>query len=307
MSGVLAVLLIFASGCVGQTTSSQITYSATDGVIIKTFQTDMTEVYPGEDVSFELVAQNVGDSDASNCNSYLYGLGGWTWGTETPYHNTLGEIRGVDRKINKPGLSENDEWTVEAPTNIPEGFSVGTQAKTRVLCNYQTEGTMTFEVADRDFVAQQKKLGETVTLSTQSDIKGGPVSLGIDVPGRKELSTDHQEVEIVITMNNVGEGTVYQKDTVAAPESTTYTLGVSRTRMNLVEVVTEVDGTIIVTGEDACDSSAEKLVDGFSVVSCEVTLPIPAAGQGIEMHTVHVTLNYAYAMTASTSVTVSNI
>ncbi len=299
MSGVLAILLILASGCVEPGGAEKITYSSTDGVVINSFRPDISEVYPDEEIFLEMTVQNIGDDDATNVQAYIYGYPG-DWTCASPLQ-TMGTIRGVDRNLNQPGLSDNAEWTIKAPgtDKVPQGFSMGAHVKARVYYEYQTVGTVIFTTANRNYVSEQRKIGETVSMPVQTDIKGGPVSMDITPPSRVQIAKDGTVNEtIVVTLNNVGGGDVF--DTGQDANS------LSRDNMNLVDITVKLDGTEVTDCSYYVESAKEKekLVDGYTVATCDVSLTAPTT---TESHTIEVTTDYGYVVTSGTTVSVSNV
>ena len=199
------ILIVIISGCGGQQTIQ--TGKVNDGIIIKDFSFDQSEVYAGDYVKLNLEVQNMGEKEGILTRATIYG--GWLTGE--------GVI--TDKKdILDPAIpSENFEggakyfkWTNNAPLGIQA--STNYQFGVRVKYDYQTEyiGTVRFvNPTYLDSLSKQQKDSLIVSNGIiSSTVSNGPLNIN-PISGRSFIVGSLTSVPIKFGIKNVGSGYPY--------------------------------------------------------------------------------------------------
>jgi len=203
------ILIVFISGCGQQQTIQP--NSVTDGIIIKDFSFDQSEVYAGDYVKLNLEVQNVGEVKGKLTEISIYG--GWLTGRQpipedgiidkpdlepaNPSAKFEGESKYFWQKINPPP-------EVQSSTNYQFGV--------RVKYDYQTEyiGTVRFvNPTYLDTLSKQQKDSLIVSNGIiTSSVSNGPLNVN-PISGRSFIVESSSDRLIKFGIKNVGSGYPY--------------------------------------------------------------------------------------------------
>jgi hypothetical protein len=218
------VVVLVVSGCTQVDTGN--------GVKVLEFGPDLSRVYPGEVVNFNVRFQNLGSLDAEGVFAELLGLdedwydpglgglGGGPWEsgeklpnekecryTETGSHKTL---LAPNPQYGTPGEKQACSWTYKAPDEdkVPRGMDRVYPITARVFYDYRTDVVKLIPLLSKDEVLKLQDRGDTIKLgdvsSTDSPIK---ITLESDSPIRVLSDENSVEFPIRIDIENVGGGT----------------------------------------------------------------------------------------------------
>lgn len=219
---IIAILL--ASGCTSITNINMGT-SGGNGVSVKEFAPDFSEIYSGEPVTFRLLLKNEGSVEAKGVHAELLGLDeDWCGNDATGCGASYGGR--MEKLPNEPecqytgdgfGMSAPDPirgtagsshictWTYNAP-ELGKDFTITYSPVARVFYPYKSAVTklITFGSSSelRRFQDSGGKLPAETSSSTQS-----PVQLAIQTSGPIRFWEDKVAFPLEVTINNVGGGT----------------------------------------------------------------------------------------------------
>jgi len=202
----LSLILIFLiSGCGDQPLTNG---DITDGIIIKDFSFDQTEVYSGDYVSLGLEVQNVGEVEGTLTGISIYG--GWLSGEETL---TIKEpiLDPAFPPENIEGDSRYFRWNDKAESVQSE---TDYQFGVRVKYEYKTEyiGTIRFvKPSYLDTISKEQK--DNLISSNgivSSEVSNGPLNVN-PISGRSFIvDSPGGSVSIKFGIKNIGSGYPYQ-------------------------------------------------------------------------------------------------
>lgn len=221
------VFLPLISGCVlpgGEPFESETPVGT--GVVIEHFGPDFPEVYSGEEVRFTLRVKNTGSVKAESGFAELLGLDQiWGHPPDAPYNREAQELfpdevrcrynTPADGKITllpeDPGSGitggvETCTWRYIAP-KVLTGLSTSYKAKARFFYSYTSSTIRTVTLVSREELKTLQNQGRGLPSETYSKTKS-PVSLDIETSSPIRTYANQVEFPIVITVKNVGGGTV---------------------------------------------------------------------------------------------------
>jgi hypothetical protein len=217
---VLAIILV--SGC---TTGSTV---SGNGVIVKEFAPEFTEIYAGEPVTFRLLMQNQGSVNANNVHAELLGLdedwcasqtGGNTCKSsagnraemlpnepECQYTGTNFNMLAPDPTRGTSGGSHICTWTYNAPP-IQKGFTITYTPTVRVFYAYNSGVVKLITFGSSNELRNIQDTGGKLPAETKSQTSS-PIMLDIQTKGpiRFWQGENGVIVPVEITINNVGGG-----------------------------------------------------------------------------------------------------
>jgi hypothetical protein len=230
----LAILLLapmFFSGCtipfIGNNPFNSNTPADT-GVIIQDFVPDFQNVRSGEEVTFSLKVKNTGSVNAESGFAELLGLDQmWKWNNKNVATN-VNEVfpnekecwytvdgRRIsllppDPQVGTTGGEHVCTWSYIAPTVAP-GLSIHSTPRVRFYYSSKSSTIKTITVASREELKALENEGKTLPSEAYSKTKS-PIS--IDIETSTPIRTYGYDVgfPLVITVKNVGGGTVCMKD-----------------------------------------------------------------------------------------------
>lgn len=202
----LLVFVIFLSGCISQDSGPG---GLSTGVIIKSFEPELEEVYPGEPVTLYITVHNVGDADAENTVAKLIVLNPEEWGSTSFPQIEIGTLNKAVPLENLPGDEWMAEWDLTAPSiNTPQHtFTAGA----RVYYDYKTTATGEFEIVTYDYLKSLQpeeqdalKAKSALVSSTSSN---APIHVSFSTGNRPFIVYDDgQKFSFQIKITNVGQG-----------------------------------------------------------------------------------------------------
>jgi len=197
------ILIVIISGCGGQQTIQ--TGAVNDGIIIKDFSFDQSEIYDGDYVKLNIEVQNVGEVIGKLAGISVYG--GWLTGSYLiPNSNNLKLDKAVPSE-NIEGESRYFSWT-DTP-NLGIQSSTNYQFGVRVKYNYTTEyvGTVRFVSPEHlDSLSKQQKDSLIVNNGIiSSSVSNGPLNIN-PISGRSFIVGSLSSVSIKFGIKNVGSG-----------------------------------------------------------------------------------------------------
>lgn len=203
----LLAVAIFFSGCTGLTTTGGGTGVAA-GVIIKEFRPDISEIYAGDQTSFYLTVENVGESDATEVSAKFFGLG--TDWTTVPQTEPIGELTRSQPEFNVPGGVADTIFTVTSPTNARGPY----QASVRVTYGYSTVATGQLKVYNNEYLKTIPQQSETIMKSSALEsftVKSAPVSIALAGVARPLVYRGNatNTATITVQISNKGQGYPY--------------------------------------------------------------------------------------------------
>jgi len=220
---IFLILTIPISGCVlptGEPFESETPIGT--GVVIEHFGPDFPEVYSGEEVKFTLKVKNTGSVKAEKGFAELLGLDQvWNPGKNTMVSQT-GEVspdelkcrytnKGITLLPEDPdsGITGGEEtctWRYVAPPVLP-GLSIPSKPRVRFFYSYRSSTIKTVTLVSKEELKVLRDQGKGLPIETYSKTKS-PISLDIETASPIRTYGNQVEFPVVITVKNVGGGTV---------------------------------------------------------------------------------------------------
>lgn len=209
------VFLVLISGC-----TTPVPKPA--GVVIESFTTDFSEVYPGEPVSFRVKIRNTGSVDAENVFAELYGLDeSWCESSvkcdkktrevfpneeECRYDGNGFSLEAPDPLRKTKGESHVCTWSYTAP-DIPPGFSIHYTPKVGIFYTYRSITIQSITLLPQNELIRIKDSHLPLPTETVSTTNS-PIHISVETlsPVRYWKSTETIETPIKITITNLGDG-----------------------------------------------------------------------------------------------------
>ncbi len=317
---VLLAAVVFLTGHIGQQPTG---VAAGNGVIIKSFSPDFTEVRSGEEISLLLSMDNVGEAEATGVSAQLFGLNfganDWSKTSGNLVTKLPTTLRGANPSANLPGDIFDVTWGAKAPLNLRVDNTY--TADTRVHFIYKTTSVSTIRFVTNDYIkslpTQQAEQVRKTAGVISSKVSGAPVQLTATVGARPLIVYQGGEVYTLSTVvSNVGSGNAF-KDTAGYPGKTaSYDVVptadmLTTDNLHLVKVNITTDANINCkpgfesTLNPTAKSGYVKLSRGKSkTISCSITAPAPADLGNTKDFTVNAELSYGYFVDSSTSIKV---
>gem|GEM_PF-576225 len=213
---VLAIIIV--SGCTAGNTVSG------NGVSVKEFSPDFSEVYSGEQVTFRLLLKNEGSVDAKGVHAELLGLdedwcnkdgsqcgssaGGrlenWPNEAECVYGGTGFTMIAPNPLQGTSGDSHACTWTYTAPP-LSKGFTITYTPIVRVFYPYKSGVTKLITFGSSAEMRRIQDSGGKLPAETAASTSS-PVQLAIETKGPIRFSGDRVAFPLEITITNVGSG-----------------------------------------------------------------------------------------------------
>ncbi len=317
---VLLAAVVFLTGHLGQQTTA---LAGSNGLIIKSFSPDFTEVRSGEEISLLLSLENVGEAEATGISAQLFGLNvganDWAKTSGSLVTKLPTTLRGANPSASLPGDTYEVTWGMKAPANLRVDNTY--TADTRVHFIYKTTAVSTVRFVTNDYIkslpTQQAEQVRKTAGVISSKVSGAPVQLSATVGARPLIVYQGGEVYTVsVVVSNVGSGNAF-KDTAGYPGKTgsydaaTTTDTLTTADLHLVKVTITTDANINCQAgfESTLSPSAKsgyvKLSRGKSkTMSCTMTAPATSSVGNTKDFTVSTDLDYGYFVDSSTSIKV---
>ncbi len=211
----LLILIVAFSGCIGGPVETG------NGVIIKDFEADFTDVYSTEVVNFNLRVQNTGSATATEVHAELLGIdedwndhsvGNWQSGENLPNEN---ECRYTSEgfslippspQYRTEGQTHICTWTYKAP-ELPSTISVTYYPTVRVFYRYSSDVVKSITIVPREEAKALQDQGKTLPTETVSSTNA-PITLDIETEGPIRAFEDHVTFPLSIKIRNMGGGVV---------------------------------------------------------------------------------------------------
>lgn len=200
------VLIVIISGC-GQQQTIQ-TGNVNDGIVIKDFSFDQSEVYAGDLVNLNLEVQNVGEVNGTLKSISVYG--GWLNSPTYPDITGSKNLDPADPSKTIEGESKYFRERISVNTSIKSKTDY--QFGVRVKYDYETEyiGTVRFVSPNYlDTLSKQQKeslIGSNGIIT--SSVSNGPLNIN-PITGRSFIVGSINPIFIKFGIKNVGSGYSY--------------------------------------------------------------------------------------------------
>ncbi len=305
---VLALPLI-VSGCIGQggEEESNVEFSQTDGVVIKSFNSDISEIEEDTNFALQLHARNIGGSEATDVWAHVFGQ---KWDVQssvtssdnglTPVWQEIGTLEAPDRTIGIPGGEDFFDLTLTAPSIITDSTSY--TWRTRVYSKYATEGGASIGLMSIEEARRQRETQGISQESVTSFNSGGPVQVEFRTQQPFVIRDDDEKepVPVVLEINNVGGGTVFD------PTKSSDEYGsLEFSDRNKVHVRFQGSSDFSCPGDTVGDAVEVTLRDQSTTLRCTLNVLKADIAPQSDLP-VEVQLDYGYYVEDSTSVTVTS-
>jgi|GEM_PF-5094351 len=206
----LVAVLLVASACIQP--GRPVKVSATDGLVINEFSSDLSRYDRRESPNLYLEIENVGGTTARNVTLYVLGA---TWdNTPCPPNNPCpvsieSEMSPPDISVVPPvpGDLVSRSWSLDPYTTLPEGVEVPITIIARVVYNYSSNGVVTIPVLTKEEYKLRMERGMPVPEAPNVTSSAGPIHIDLDPRGLPViLSLVPTEVSLRIYLRNVGSG-----------------------------------------------------------------------------------------------------
>lgn len=220
---IFLIIISVISGCVlptGEPFESKTPVGT--GVIIEHFGPDFPDVHSGEEVEFTLRVKNTGSVKAENGFAELLGLdevweggaGAQAGGTgeifpdeiKCRYTNKWITLLPEDPYSGITGGEETCTWRYIAPQVLP-GLSTPYKAKVRFFYSYRSSTIKMVTLVSKEELKALQDQGKGLPSESYSKTKS-PISLDIETASPIRTYGNYVEFPIVITIKNIGGGTV---------------------------------------------------------------------------------------------------
>lgn len=314
---VLSILAVLAaSGCIIPTTASG------NGVVIDEFSSGgLSELYPGEDVTFFLKVSNQGSVTATDVFAELLGLdedwakssgsltqndglivGGEVLPQESRCQYTQSAadhytLQAPDPVYGTAGETATCTWKYRAPS-VPEGMKPEYKLTARVFYDYHTDLVKSFTILPTSELQKHNQQGLTIPSSTVS-LTSSPVT--ITAQARDPIRFwDNGGVSfpLAITISNSGGGMACAKDKCKKSEGADWnkvSLKINPSQgLDLSDECAQFNGGADVEVWPNRDNS----------VICNIEVSGTSDITSLEERTIRITATYSYFTDAGTTITV---
>ena len=216
MKGTYAIfllgLLVLASGCVQPSEGGErpVKTSATDGIVINEFSSDLTRYESTESIPLYLEIENVGGTTAKDVNATILGA---SWVDNVPTKD-FGNLSPPDLTVSPPVPGDFKTWTttLSAFTNVPQGVETKVTLTARVEYGYSSNGAVHVDVLSKDEYKRRIQKGETIPTAPTVENSAGPIHIDIDPRGLPPILDKKENISVLILLKNVGSGVPITKE-----------------------------------------------------------------------------------------------
>jgi len=216
MKGTYAIfllgLLVLASGCVQPSEGGErpVKTSATDGIVINEFSSDLTRYESTESIPLYLEIENVGGTTAKDVNATILGA---SWVDNVPTKD-FGNLSPPDLTVSPPVPGDFKTWTttLSAFTNVPQGVETKVTLTARVEYGYSNNGAVHIDVLSKDEYKRRIQKGETIPTAPTVENSAGPIHIDIDPRGLPPILDKKENISVLILLKNVGSGVPITKE-----------------------------------------------------------------------------------------------
>jgi hypothetical protein len=195
-------IIILISGCIEQEIPITTT-TPKDGVIIKKFWFDNSNIYEGDRAILNIELQNIGEIKATDITAKLFG--GWLSDSS---NKNIPLLSAAEPEVQIEGESRILKWVLTSPNVETEiNYDIGT----RVTYDYSTIYTGMLRLVKDVYLETLTEEERTTLLEkngvVSSKVTGGPLSVN-PVKGRNFIisSGDTDSRPIVFKLTNIGSG-----------------------------------------------------------------------------------------------------
>ncbi len=303
---------VFIAGCVTPQIpfiAPQPTVVAGAGLTITDFSVDPSEVYSTSTARVLMTVDNLGGSVASDSNSMVMLIGSalklddttgmyWSNPSETIFKHFGKDMKPADPVREIPADTKTFTWSLTAP-NVSKGQMNDYIFIGRVYYDYQSSVSGTIWVYSQSEADAARAAGRTLNKATFSAISA-PVSLTVKAtPDPVVLAPGENKFTLIITVSNVGGGTLYKKGAVD------YTTGSENVELTTDEL-NRVDISITAPGMTipATCTGEQELIGGKDLkIVCDVTVDTPPTT--FQGYPITIKADYGYFTERTASVSVS--
>ncbi len=277
----LVALVVAVSGC----TDNSGTSGSASGVIIKSFSPDISEIFSGDDVTFSLSVENIGEGNARNVHAKIFGLG-TDWARNDDVDKSIGFLEKRQSDIDAPGGTGDIQWSVTSPANLKVDNTY--TAGVRLYYDYTTTAMASVKIYNNEYIQSNPTEAQSIMSSSgvaTFAVTDAPVTITLKGLARPLIYRgDGQMGSITITLSNIGQGKPYHSS------EDDMTVTISKVSVNNQPCTANLDGT-----------TAKLPRAGEKSLTCQFTLP---AIDSYSTLPVEVQLEYTYFMDSSASISV---
>jgi len=225
------LVFLFAIIAIAGCTTTTITTTSGNGIVIEAFGPDLPQAVPGELVNFDVRIRNTGSVTVTNVFGELLGLDeDWYDATEQPYGG--GPWEGVTDRWKRPnqlecrsglggftllppdpsfgtqGQEHVCTWTYEVPQGIlPRGLSLTYNPIIRIFSTTHTEVVKEITILPREELVRLQTQGGALPIDTISSTSS-PVSIDVTTNGPTRVIGDKVVFDVTFTIKNQNDGIV---------------------------------------------------------------------------------------------------
>ncbi|MBI2542802.1 MAG: hypothetical protein HYW24_01310 [Candidatus Aenigmarchaeota archaeon] len=283
------ISIIFLAGCVGppETPSG-------NGVIIKSFAPDLTEVEGNSPMTFLITVQNVGEKKATQVGAVLFGLS-QEWkkadGT-TPFNTeTTGpwDLAPVDTSSGFSGEEAVGSFDVKTPPG--KSSDITYDATVRVVYVYSTVSDSLARFVTSDYLRVNSEAQKGIMTSKSTS---GPLLVTVKAQA-PIISAGSTQARVQFEIQNIAGGRVFKNATVASDLDIIKTVKVSAPGIRTCRGVNAQGGVVTIT-------DTIRLAGGkSSIITCDFDVSGIINFQDIP---ITLELGYNYFVESATQVTV---
>ncbi|MBI4019645.1 MAG: hypothetical protein HY364_05360 [Candidatus Aenigmarchaeota archaeon] len=308
---VLGIVLLVA-GCTG--TSRPVTVDANEGLQIKEFLPDRSDIFSSETIILDMEVENVGGTAAENVVAKLFGgISGWTG--DAAAEKTMG--RGSSNALSAPSADRNipgdfnrKSWNVKAP-DLAQGLIQTYDLGMRVRYDYTTTSITSIDIISYDQFDLLRRQGSFVQDLTVTKNSYAPIKIALEgrAPMRPDSPGGGVEESLILTISNVGSGVPF-RDTGSANDFPTQTsLGritflIETSKGNDVLRCDTGDGSLVNTGTVTLRRGVEEVR-----IPCILKIDATKISAGVPKETMSATITagYSYAIDGVVPVKVTSM
>jgi hypothetical protein len=279
------LLFVFLSGCTllpGSQPSGDGGKKQAIGVIIKSFKSDVSEIFSGDSVTFSLTVENVGEEDATEVKAKLIGLG-TDWSGEV---NEIKDISDLQKRLpNSPGGISDVQWDVTSPENlkVDNTYTAGVM----VYYKYASNAHGKIKVISNDYIKthpqEADKILKTSGIESFTATKA-PIEISIaGAPMPFIYRESGQTASISIQLKNVGQGYPYLE------EQKDRKVNIEKITVNGEECLNDIPSVVSIP------------TDSYKTITCKFNLPEVSEYTTIPLE---VSLTYYYYVESSATIKV---